>query len=208
MGVPFGNGSKEVIISGAKCCCGVDDTSNAWALAIIEDRSKLERDVWHYTLDGNRKSGVAGLGLQHLGIVHEDDGFATTTSCPCRSWCSATSNACDGRANTGCIGGDRYGLKDLLPNTLLASVVEVTVVGSGKVLALLMIVLTFLPLVTDLFDGLLSVLMDARIASVGAFDDVDAVFKNQPRMRSTTPITTKKAMAGLLDLFDLSSPPL
>ncbi len=38
---------------------------------------------------------------------------------------------------------------------------------------------TFLLLVTDPFDGLLNVLMDARIASVGAFDDVDAVFKNQ-----------------------------
>jgi hypothetical protein len=178
MGVPFGNGSKKVIISGAKGCCGVDNTSNAWAPAIIEDRSELECDVWHYTLDGNRRSGAAGLGLQHLGIAHEDDGFAATTSCPCRSWSSATSNACDGRANAGCFGGDRYRLKDLLPNTLLAGVVKVTVVGGGKVLALLMIMLTFLPLVTNPSDGLLSVLMDARIASIGAFDDVDAVFKN------------------------------
>ncbi len=173
-----------------------DDTSNAWAPAIIEDRSKLERDVWHYTLDGNWKSGAAGLGLQHLGIVHEDDGFAATTSCPCRSWSSATSNACDGRTNAGCIGGDRNGLKDLLPNVLLVGIVKVTVVCGGEVLALLMIVLTFLPLVTDPFNGLLSVLMDARIASVGAFDDVDAVFNNRPRMRSTTPVTTKKATAG------------
>jgi hypothetical protein len=152
--------------------------------------------VWHYTLDGNRKSGAAGLRLQHLGIVHKDDRFAVNTSCPCRSWSSATSNACDGRAYAGCIGGDRYGLKDLLPNTLLTGGVEVTVVGSGKVLALLMIVLLFLPLVTDPFDGLLIVLMDAQIASIGAFDDVDAVFKNPPRMRSTTPVTTKKATAG------------
>ncbi len=30
MGVLLGNGSKEVIISGAKGCCGVNDTSNAW----------------------------------------------------------------------------------------------------------------------------------------------------------------------------------
>jgi hypothetical protein len=196
MGVPFGNGSKEVIISGAKGCCGVNNTSNAWAPAIIEDRSELERDVWHYTLDGNRKSGAAGLGLQHLGIVHEDDGFVATMPCPCRSWSSAASNACDGRANAGCIGGDRYGLKDLLPNALLAGIVEATVVGGGKVLALVMIVLTFLPLVTDQLDGLLSVLMDALIASVRVFDDLDAVFKNRPRVRSPTPVTTKKATAG------------
>ncbi len=69
-------------------------------------------------------------------------------------------------------------MEDLLTNTLLAGVVKVTVVCSDKVLVLLMIVLTFLPLVMDLFDGLLSILMDARIASVGAFDDVDAIFKN------------------------------
>jgi hypothetical protein len=196
MGVPFVNGSKEVIISGAKGCRSINNTLNAWAPAIIEDRSEMERDVWHYTLDGNRKSWAVGLGLQYLSVVHEDDGFAATTSCPCRSWSSATSNACDGRANTSCIGGDRYGLKDLLPNALLASIAEVTVVGGGKVLALLMIVLMFLPLITDPLDGLCSILMDARIASVGAFDDVDAVFKNQPRMRSTTPVTMKKAMAG------------
>jgi hypothetical protein len=109
---------------------------------------------------------------------------------------SATSIACDGRANAGCIGGDRYGLKDLLPNAFLAGIVEVTVVGGGKVLVLLMIMLTFLPLVMDPFDGLLGILMDARIACVGAFDDIDVIFKNQPRMRSTTPITTKKATAG------------
>ncbi len=152
--------------------------------------------MWRYTLDGNRKSEVAGLGLQHLDVVHDDDGFAATTSCPCRSWSSATSNACDGRANAGCIGDDRYGLKNLLPNALLAGIVEVTVVGGGEVLALLMILLMFLLLVTDPFNGLLSVFMDARIASVGAFDDVDADFKNQPRMRSTTLVTMKKATAG------------
>jgi hypothetical protein len=196
MGVPLSNGSKEMIISGAKGCGVVDETSDAWDSAVIEDRPNLERDVWHYTLDGNWKSWAAGLRLQHLGIVHEDDGFATTTSCPCRSWSGATSNAGDVRANNGCIGGDRYRLKDLLPNALLAGIVEVTVVGSGKGLALLMVVFMFLLLVLDSFNGLLSILMDARIACIGAFDDIDAVFKNQPRMRSTTPVTTKRAMAG------------
>ena len=84
----------------------------------------------------------------------------------------------------------------LLPNALLAGVVKVTEVGSGKVPALLRIMLTFLPLVTNPFNGLVSVLMDAQIASIGAFDDGDVIFMNQPRMRSTTPITTKKATAG------------
>ncbi len=49
----------------------------------------------------------------------------------------------------------------MLPNALLAGIVEVTEVGSGEVPALWRIMLTFLPLVTDLFNGLLSVLMDA-----------------------------------------------
>jgi hypothetical protein len=52
-------------------------------------------------------------------------------------------------------------LGNLLPNALLAGVVEVTEVGSGKVPALWRIMLMFLPLVMDPFNGLLSVLMDA-----------------------------------------------
>jgi hypothetical protein len=52
-------------------------------------------------------------------------------------------------------------LENLLLNALLAGIVEVTEVGGGEVPALRRIMLTCLLLVTDPFNGLLSVLMDA-----------------------------------------------
>ncbi len=64
-----------MIVSGAESCCGVKYTSNAWAPAVVVDSAELERDVQHSTLDDNRESLAVRLGLQHLCIVHEDDGF-------------------------------------------------------------------------------------------------------------------------------------
>ncbi len=36
--VPLSNSSKEMIVSSAESCCGVHNTSNAWALAVVEIR--------------------------------------------------------------------------------------------------------------------------------------------------------------------------
>ncbi len=52
--------------------------------------------------------------------------------------CSGTSNAGDQGAHAGSIGGDLDRLKDLLLNTLLAFIIKVGLVGSGKILALLL----------------------------------------------------------------------
>ncbi len=83
------NSSKEMIISGAESCCGIQHTSNAWALVVAKD----ERDVQHSTLDGDREGWAVGLGLQNLCVVHVDDGLAATASGTSRSCSGATSRA-------------------------------------------------------------------------------------------------------------------
>ena len=94
-GVPLGNGSKEMIVSGTESCYSIQYTSNAWALVVVEDSTKLERDVRHSTLDGNREGWAVGLGLQNLCVVHEDDRLAVTASGTSRSCRGATSHASD-----------------------------------------------------------------------------------------------------------------
>ena len=84
-----------MIVSGAESCCGIQHTSNVWALAVVEDSTKLERDVRHSTLDGDREGWAVGLGLQNLCVVHVDDGLALTASGTSRSWRGATSRASD-----------------------------------------------------------------------------------------------------------------
>jgi hypothetical protein len=84
-----------MIVSGAESCCGVQDTLNAWALAIVKVKAKLEHDVRHYTLGGNRNNWALGVGLQHLRIIHENDRLATTTSSTSRSQRGATSETSD-----------------------------------------------------------------------------------------------------------------
>jgi hypothetical protein len=97
VGVPLGNGSKEMIVSGAESCCGIQHTSNAWALVVVEDSTELERDVRHSTLygDRDREGWAVGLGLQNLCVVHVDDGLAATASGTRRSCMGATSHASD-----------------------------------------------------------------------------------------------------------------
>ncbi len=63
VGVPLSNSSKEMIISGSESCYGIQHTSNAWALVVAEDSTELERDVRHFTLDGDREGWAVGLDL-------------------------------------------------------------------------------------------------------------------------------------------------
>jgi hypothetical protein len=84
-----------MLVSGAESCCGVQDTLNAWALAIVKIKAKLEGDVQHYTLGGDRKNWALGVGLQHLRIIHKNDRLAMTTSSISRSPRGATSETSD-----------------------------------------------------------------------------------------------------------------
>jgi hypothetical protein len=61
---------------------------------------------------------------------------------------------------------------------------------------LLEVLLHLLPLIADAFDGLLCILMNSWVASIGALNDINTVIKGQPRVRSATPIATKNATAG------------
>ena len=83
-----------------------------------------------------------------------------------------------------------YGLEDLLPNVLLACVVEVTVVSGGKIPALLGVLLLLLPLIADLFNCLFCILLNSRVARVRTLDDINAVLEKGPRVRSATPVAT------------------
>ncbi len=80
---------------------------------------------------------------------------------------------------------------DLLLNVLLALIVKVCVVGGGKILALLQVVLLLLLLGMDKIDCLPGIFGYARIACGGALDDVNTVHQKQPWVRSTTTIATK-----------------
>ena len=84
----------------------------------------------------------------------------------------------------------------LLPDALLACFIEVTVVGGGKILVLLEVLLLLLPLIADAFNGLLCVLVNPWVASVGASNDINTALKGPPSVRSTTPIAMKNVTAG------------
>ncbi len=84
----------------------------------------------------------------------------------------------------------------MLPNTLLACVVEVAVVGGGKILAPLEVLLLLLPLIADMLDGLLNFLLNPWIAGIGVFDDINATLQDRPSVRPLASIAMKWAMAG------------
>ncbi len=79
-------------------------------------------------------------------------------------------------------------------NALLTLGIEVTEIGGGKVLALGKVLLLFLPLGTDTLDSLLGILVNSRVVGIGAFNHVDPIFEERPRMRSTAAIATKWAL--------------
>ncbi len=60
----------------------------------------------------------------------------------------------------------------------LACLIEVTVVGSPKVLALCEDLLLLFMLVMDALNDLLGIVKDAWVVSVGALDDMDPILKN------------------------------
>ncbi len=60
-------------------------------------------------------------------------------------------------------------------------------------LALCELLLFLFLLVPNVPDDLLGILMDAWVASVGAFDYVDSILKKRPQMWLATAIATKRA---------------
>jgi hypothetical protein len=61
---------------------------------------------------------------------------------------------------------------------------------------LLEVLLHLLPLIADAFDGLLCILMNSCVASIGALNDINAIIKGRPRVRPATPIAMKDVTAG------------
>jgi hypothetical protein len=58
-----------VVVSRAERYCGINNTSDAWAVAAIQAGAKLESSVGHHALDGNWEDWAMSLCLQNLGIV-------------------------------------------------------------------------------------------------------------------------------------------
>jgi hypothetical protein len=79
VGVLLYNSKEEVVVSCAEHCCGVNNTSDAWAVATIQVGAKLESNVGHHAL-GNCEDWEMSLCLQNLGIIKEDTGSAMATS--------------------------------------------------------------------------------------------------------------------------------
>ncbi len=177
VGVQLCNSREKVIVSCAERCRGINDTSDARAVAAIQVGAKLESNVGHHALDGNWEDWAMNLCLQNLGIIKEDDGFAvamsmTSTS---RSSRSGTSNTSDQGAHTGSISGDLDRLKDLLLNMLLAFIIKVGIVGGGKILALLTLLLLFLTFGLDTIDGPPGISGNSNITGLRTLDDIDTV---------------------------------
>ncbi len=76
-------------------------------------------------------------------------------------------------------------------NALLTLSIEVTEIGGGEVLALGKVLLLLLLLGTDTLNNPLGILVNSWVVGVGAFNHVDPVFKERPRMRSAAAIATK-----------------
>ncbi len=78
-------------------------------------------------------------------------------------------------------------------NALLTLSIEVTEIGGGKVLALGKVLLLLLPIGMDMLDNLLGILVNSWVVGIGAFNHVDPVFEERPRMRSAAAIAMKWA---------------
>ncbi len=151
-----------------------------------------ESNVGHHTLDGNLENWLMGLGMEPLDIIEKNDGFLfTSTTSTSISGRGATRDTSNWQGNACSIGGDGNRLKDLLPNALLACLVEVGIVGGGKILALLWFVLLLLLFGMDTLDRLLGIICNARITCVGALDDPNTIFQKCPWVRPATTIATK-----------------
>ncbi len=164
-----------MVVSCAECCCSVNDTSDAWTVAAIQVGAELESNVGHHALDGNWEDWAMSLCLQNLGIIDDRFAAATSMTSTSRSSGGGTSNAGDQGAHAGNIGGANDRLKDLLPNVLLVFIVEVGIVGGGKILALLTILLLLLTLGMDPIDSPPGILGNVCITGMGTLDDIDTV---------------------------------
>jgi hypothetical protein len=122
------NDSKDMLISSAESCDGIHTTSDTWAVTAVKNKAKLEGDVWHQTLHGNREGWTMGFGPENLDSVYKNSRFFATSGTN-RSGSGTTSDPGDQQANKSSIKRDGHRLKDLLPNTLFAYIIEVTVVG-------------------------------------------------------------------------------
>ncbi len=172
------HGSKEMVISGVESCSGVHDTSDTQAVVVIQDEAKLESNVGHHTLDGNWDNSMMSLCLEDLNIVQENDVFlAASMASISRSGRSATSDTSDQQAHTCSIRGNGDTLKDLLPNVLPILIVKVGVVGIGKILALLQVLLLLLLLGADTIDHLPGIFGNARVACIRALDDINTILQ-------------------------------
>ncbi len=81
----------------------------------------------------------------------------------------------------------------MIPNALWTHGIKVTEVCSYEVLALCEILLFLFALVPNRLDDFLDVLMNAWVASIGAFDHVDSIIEKRPRMWPTTAVAIKRA---------------
>ncbi len=69
-----------MVISNSKSCRGVHDTSDDWAVAVIQGEAELESSVGHHTLNGSCENWTMGLGLEHLDIVWKNKGFLSMST--------------------------------------------------------------------------------------------------------------------------------
>ncbi len=81
----------------------------------------------------------------------------------------------------------------MIPNVLLTRGINVAEVCSCKVFALHELLLFLFLLVFNVLDDFLGILVDAWVASIGAFDHIDSILKKKPQMWPTAAIATKRA---------------
>ncbi len=106
----------------------------------------------------------------------------TRASCIRRS--AGASNTCKQLSDTDRIArGNNDGLINFLGNALPAFFIEITEVGGGEILVLLVVIGLLLVLVLDADDGCLCILPNLGVISVGALDNIGSVFEERPRVR-------------------------
>ena len=74
--------------------------------------------------------------------------------------------------------------------------IKIAEVGGGEVLALGKVLLLPLPLGTDALGNFLGILTNSWVVGIRAFNHVDPLFEERPRMRAATAITTKWTFRG------------
>jgi hypothetical protein len=177
-----------MIDSGAESSGGVYNTADAWTAAVINVCAKLQLGVQHEGLDGDGERRMVNIAAECLGLVQEDDMFRVTLCSLCWESCGC------GTSDLPFWKQQRQNSR-LLLNSFLACIVKITVSGGGKILALREVLLLLLAFEMDTLDYSLGIFEDAWVASIGAFDHMNAIFKKRQRIRFPTAIATKKAFS-------------